>query len=83
MVNDAGNDEITMDEWQAEMERQLELAAKSHRKSRWPWSQWEREILRKFYGRVPVEVLAEKLGRSIASIYNTAGRENLKVGRGK
>ena len=79
MVTDVDSEEITMDEWQAEMERQLEVAARNHQRSRWPWSEWETRTLHKFYGRVPVPVLAEKLGRTIAAVHSAAQRENIKV----
>jgi hypothetical protein len=41
----------------------LEQAAKCYQPSR-KWTSEERDMLRRFYGRVPTTLLAQKLGRT-------------------
>lgn len=69
---------ITMDEWQAEMERVLELEAAAH-KPRVPWTPQEDEILTKFYGRVHTAKLAAILERTTAATFTRAQRLGLTV----
>jgi hypothetical protein len=52
----------------AKMRRELEEAAKAYIPTRKSWTKEDNEILKEFYGKVPMKFLADKLGRSIKSM---------------
>jgi hypothetical protein len=71
-------EDITLDEWQAEIERELKAAAQEFKPTRRPWSKQETAILCQFYGSVPTPVLAKKLDRTVTSIQNKASGLGLR-----
>jgi len=52
----------------AVLARDLEAAAKAHRPRNKAWTAAESDLVRQFYGKVPVKLLAEKLGRTWDSV---------------
>jgi hypothetical protein len=68
-----------MDEWQAEIDKQLEAEVANYAPKR-PWTPAEDAVLAKYYGRVPTRRIAEILGRSINGTYERASRIGITVG---
>lgn len=71
-------EDITMDEWQAEIERELRAEAEAYNPRNRFWTQAEEAILAQFYGKVPISTLAEKLNRSHDAVTQKAGRMGLQ-----
>jgi hypothetical protein len=71
-------EDITLDEWQAEMERELEAEAQNYKPRNRPWTRQEVAVLCQFYGSVKTLVLAKKLDRTINAIHMKATDLGLK-----
>lgn len=59
--------------------KELEQAAAVHQVS--AWSPQQVEVLRRFYGRVDMRLLAGKLGKTIVSMQSKARRIGIKAVR--
>ena len=46
-----------------------------------PWTTTEIATLRRQYSTTPIEIIAEKLGRSVIAIQGRASREHISSGR--
>ena len=69
--------EITMDEWQAEMDRLMRAEAERNPSKYKKWTRAELAILRKYHGLIARRCIAELLGRSMSSVENTIYRYNI------
>ena len=54
----------------AQIRKELATEAKTYNPKRRYWTMEEEAILAEFFGKVPVDVLAKKLNRSVASVQN-------------
>ena len=53
---------------------ELDRAAKTYRAKCRPWTEADSALVKKYYGKVPPKLLAEKLNRSIDSIQSRASK---------
>lgn len=54
----------------AQMRKELAAEAKSYKAPVKRWSDDENQILKEFYGKVNVKLIAQKIGRSVMAIQN-------------
>ena len=54
----------------AKIRKELAELAKTYKPSKRFWTIEEERILKEFYGKVPIKVLANKLGRTVSSLTN-------------
>jgi hypothetical protein len=71
-------EDITLDEWQAEIERELRAEAENYTPRYRHWTRAEEAILAQFYNKVPILKLAEKLERTYNSVECKAGKMGLR-----
>ena len=59
---------ITMSEWMAALNRELDAASQVYQVRKVPWSKEEVDLVRKWMGRVPNQKLASLLKRTYKSV---------------
>lgn len=71
------------DEYHAGVDPILEAAAAAYRPHYRFWTDADMATLRRYYGRVPPDLLARQLGRSLNSVRQQAGHIGLVHGHGE